>query len=129
MIIKILFTFLVLAINYILFRKFNNQTVKHNWVLSAFIFGLLVIGLNFIVKALPNQLPLFLIIFSFSTVILNTMKKSSSVIERSNLANTKQLQKIKDFVFNKVFYFLITIFQMLLIWSPALFQHMTNTRH
>jgi hypothetical protein len=128
MIIKILFTILVLAINYILYRKFNRQEIKLHFIVIALGYGVTVATVNFIVNVLPKQLIFFLLMFSASIIIMNVMMRSSKVMQRSNLPDIEQIQKVKDFLLNKIFICLITIFQVLLIWSPVMFNNMIHKK-
>ncbi|MCW4467986.1 hypothetical protein OGH69_03330 [Flavobacterium sp. MFBS3-15] len=122
MLIKILFSLFVILINSLIYIKINRLFIKPVWVVTIILYGVLISLLNYFLELLPNRLIYFLIVFSAALIILNIMAVRQGVMRRSNLAVAEKIQAVKYFIVKKLFVAMVTIFQLLLIWSPTLFE-------
>ena len=124
MLIKILFSLFVILINSLIYIKINRLIIKPVWVVTLILYGVLISLLNYFLELLPNRLIFFLIVFSAALIILNIMAVRQGVMRKSNLAVAEKIQALKYFIVKKLFVVMVSIFQLLLIWSPTLFEKM-----
>lgn len=118
-------------LNYVLYLKYNNETIKPIYVYSLIIIFFSLLLYNHFLNGLSNQLFLFTLMFSVSFVILQFMKKFVTVFENNKeLEKRNQLKEtilsIRDFIINKIFIIGLFLYQLLLIWFPGIFEKISE---
>lgn len=126
MIVKILYSLFVLVLNFLIYQGISKGNIKKKQIIVLISFGLLIAFLNYKLSSLPNELMLFLLIFSISVIVLNFFKKNSTVFQRSNLLDNNKVEKFKFVMVTIILPIMITIYQFLIIWSDKLFYKMMN---
>lgn len=131
-IIKLLYTLFFGAIFYILFMKYNRMfSVKFLHIFGLLIGIIILFYLNTTDNStLSNKLLFTLLVFSLSIVILNVMKNFINMENNRLLKNNDNLRSdyknIKNVVFEKIIPVMIFLYQLLLIWFPAIFEKMSQ---
>lgn len=120
MILKIGYSLFFLLLNFVLYLKLNNKNISKNY-LGLIPFGLVLVASNFYFEVLPAQLFYFLIIFSCSIFIMKYLSRSVNILKNSELTNEEKVIAFKELLFNKIFPVMITIFQIVTIWSGKTF--------
>lgn len=126
MLIKFFYTIFVLFLNYIIYKKINEGKLNKNHLIGLIVYGLSVIICNYIFDMLSNKLILFLLLFSFAIIILNFLKSFINVYQKSDLVDEEKVAKFKFIMLNVIMPIMITIYQILIIWSEGLFDKMIN---
>lgn len=132
---KILHSVFFIFLTYILFLKFNNkQLLKKIHIKILFISFIFLYLLNMFSRYIANELFLFLIIFSLSIFVLQFIKKFIIVFDNNKVINQKErlnenILIIREFIFNKLIIILICIYQLLLIWFPAIYENIKYYEH
>lgn len=126
MLIKFFYTIFVLCLNYIIYKKINEGKLNKNHLIGLIVYGLSVVIFNYIFDILSNKLILFLLLFSFAIIILNFLKSFINVYEKSDLVDEEKVAKFKFIMLNVIMPIMITIYQILIIWSEGLFNKMIN---
>jgi len=126
MLIKFFYTIFVLCLNYIIYKKINEGKLNKNHLIGLIVYGLSVVIFNYIFDMLSNKLILFLLLFSFAIIILNFLKSFINVYEKSDLVDEEKVAKFKFIMLNVIMPIMITIYQILIIWSEGLFNKMIN---
>ena len=124
--IKILYSILVLFMNLLIYKGIQDRKINKKQLLILIAYGIIVVSLNYKFGSISSKLILFLVLFSFSIIILNFFKKHINVYEKSNLLNNDKVEKIKFLMINIIIPVMITIYQFLIIWSDNLFYKMTK---
>ena len=102
-----------------------NFLLNKNWKFLKYSFYLtcLFIFLNLIIESLPYKLIPIILFYSLSILILNFMSNQINVIKNnstvSELAKIKLL-KIKFYAISYIFPIMITIFQIILLFSTEM---------
>lgn len=130
---QILHSLFFIFVSYVLYLKYNNGVVKPSYIYSIVFCGLLLFVFNYFFKGLSNRLFLFLLMFSLSFIILQFMKKFVNVFEiNKELAKRKQLKinvlATQNFILTKVLIFMLCFYQLLLIWTPRIFEKMMENQ-
>lgn len=125
---KIFYSLIFVIFNYLLLNKIyldKNLDFKKNTLIIFFVcvsfFLIKYLSIDFFI--IPKQNFIFIYIFSFIPLILkmvNTIDKS--FIQKVNVVFSKDFNSNK-FIENqmKVFVLFLTIFQIILIWNPQIF--------
>ncbi|OUD23966.1 hypothetical protein [Flavobacterium psychrophilum] len=124
MIIKILYTVFVLFLNYLIYKKINEGKISGNHLILLAIYLALIIILNYIFGSVSNKLIFFLLLFSFSTIVLNFFKSFINVYQKSDLLDSKKVEKAKFIMLNVMMPIMITVYQVIIIWVDKLFDKM-----
>lgn len=132
-IIKLLHTLFFGAIFYIVFMKYNWKfSIKFPIIFLLIINLIILLYLDANYSVIPNKLLFLLLLFSFSIIVLNVIKgfisMEDSRVLRSNDNLRRDYKNIKLIIFEKVIPIMIFLYQLLLIWSPAIFEKMSQ-RH
>ena len=128
---QIVHSLFFIFLTYIFYLKYNKGIVKSLYIYVALFAGILLLMYNLFFNGLPIELFFTLLVFSLSTIIINFMRRFSTVIEdNKELAKQEHLREnilaVKDFIFTKFFVFGMCIYQMLLIWVPKIFEQMSE---
>ena len=126
MLIKFFYTIFVLCLNYIIYKKINEGKLNKNHLIGLIVYGLSVVIFNYIFDMLSNKLILLLLLFSFAIIILNFLKSFINVYQKSDLVDEEKVAKFKFIMLNVIMPIMITIYQILIIWSEGLFDKMIN---
>lgn len=126
MLIKFFYTIFVLCLNYIIYKKINDGKLNKKHLLALITYGLSVVIFNYVFGILSNKLILFLLLFSFSIILFSFLKSFINVYEKSNLIDEKKVAKVKFIMLNVIMPIMITVYQILIIWSEGLFDKMIN---
>jgi hypothetical protein len=124
MLLKILYTIFVLGLNYLIYKKINVGKLSRNHLIALIVYGLSIIIFNYTFGILSGKLILFLLLFSFSIIILNFLKSIINVYGNSNLVVEEKVMKFKFIMLNIIMPIMITVYQILIIWSNGLFAKM-----
>lgn len=120
MILKILYSIFVLSLNFLIYIGINKRNFSFKQVVILIFYGIFICILNYNLDVLPNKLILFLILFSASIIILDYFKKNVNVYQKSNLLDKEKVEKMKFILVNIVMPVMITIYELLMIWSDKL---------
>ncbi len=120
MILKIGYSLFFLLLNFVIYLKLNNKNISKNY-LGLALLGFALIASNFYFEILPNKLFYFLSIFSCGIFIMKYFSKSVNVLKNSELTNDEKVMAFKEMIFNKIFPVMISIFQIVTIWSGETF--------
>lgn len=120
MILKILYSIFVLFLNFLIYIGINNRNFSFKQVIILIFYGISICILNYNLDILPNKLILLLILFSTSIIILDYFKKNVDVYQKSNLLDKEKVEKMKFILANIVMPVMITIYELLMIWSDKL---------
>ena len=126
MVIKFFYTIFVLCFNYIIYKKIIEGKLNKNHLIGLIVYGLSVVIFNYIFDMLSNKLILFLLLFSYAIIILNFLKSFINVYQKSDLVDEEKVAKFKFIMLNVIMPIMITIYQILIIWSEGLFDKMIN---
>lgn len=126
MLIKFFYTIFVLCLNYIIYKKINDGKLNKKHLLALITYGLSVVIFNYVFGILSNKLILFLLLFSFSIILFSFLKSFINVYEKSNLIDEKKVAKVKFIMLIVIMPIMITVYQILIIWSEGLFDKMIN---
>lgn len=126
MLIKFFYTIFVLCLNYIIYKKVNEGKLNKNHLIGLIVYGLSMFIFNYAFNTLPNKLIIFLLLFSFSIIVLNILKGLINVYEKSELIDEAKIIKFKFIMLNVMLPIMITIYQILIIWSDGLLNKMIN---
>jgi hypothetical protein len=124
MTIKILYTVFVLLLNYLIYKKISKGESSKSHIILLAIYFAIIVALNYIFNSVSHKLILFLLLFSFSIILLNFFKSFVNVYERSDLLDNGKVKKIKSIIFNIIMPIMITVYQIILIWLDKLFEEM-----
>ncbi len=124
MIIKVLYTVFVLLLNYLIYKKIDGGKISKNYLILLVIYGVIIIGLNYMLNSLSNKLIIFLLFFSLSIIVLNFFKSFINVYQKSNLLDNEKVEKVKFIMLNVMMPIMITVYQILIIWVDKLFDKM-----
>jgi hypothetical protein len=124
MIIKVLYTVFVLFLNYLIYKKIDGGKISKNHLILLVIYGVIIIGLNYMLNSLSNKLVIFLLFFSFSIIVLNFFKSFINVYQKSDLLDNEKVEKVKFIMLNVMMPIMITVYQILIIWVDKLFDKM-----
>lgn len=130
--IKLLHSILFIVFTYILYLKYNYKIeIKYKYIVVLLIFSIVLFLINSIYDGLSIKLLLLLFLFSFAQVIIHSMKSMINIQNSSNILNenlelNKNYLDFNDFIFDKIFIILILVYQLLLIWFPAIFNIMIS---
>lgn len=124
MIIKILYTVFVLLLNFLIYKRIDEGKINKSHLILLGVYFVLITVLNYAIEAVSNKLMLFLILFSFSIIVLNFLKSFINVYERSNLIDIEKVSKMKFIMLNVIMPIMITIYQIMIIWLDKLFDKM-----
>ncbi len=113
-------------LNYVLYFKYNNGTIKRIYIFLLIIIFLSLLLYNHFYKGISNQLFLFALMFSLSFVILQLIRKFLTVFEKNkSLEKRKQLKEkfflIQNIILNRILIIGLFFYQLLLIWIPAIY--------
>jgi len=130
---QMLHSLFFIFVSYILYLKYNHRIVKPIYIYSIIISGLILLVYNYFFNGLSNELFFILSIFSLSIVVIQFMRNFINVFARNKeLEKRQQLKEnilsAQNFMFRRLFIGIICIYQMLLIWVPAIFQKMTENQ-
>lgn len=128
---QIVHSLFFIFLTYILYLKYNTGIVKSLYIYIAIFAGISLLMYNLFFNGLPIELFFILLVFSLSTIIINFMRRFSTVLEdNKELAKQKHLREnilaVKDFIFTKFFVLGIGFYQLLLIWVPKIFEQMSE---
>jgi len=128
MIIKILHSILFIMFTYMLYLKYNTKLeIKYKYLILFLIYTIMLFIINTIYTNLSNKLLLVLLLFSFSQILIHFLKNMINIQNlNGNLVFKENYFEIKHLIFDKIFIILILIYQLLLIWVPAVFSNMIN---
>lgn len=124
MIIKILYTVFVLLLNFLIYKRIDEGKINKSHLILLGVYFVLITVLNYAIEAVSNKLMLFLILFSFSIIVLNFLKSFINVYERSNLIDIEKVSKMKFIMLSVIMPIMITIYQIMIIWLDKLFDKM-----
>lgn len=124
MIIKVLYTVFVLLLNYLIYKKIDGGKISKNYLILLVIYGVIIIGLNYMLNSLSNKLIIFLLFFFLSIIVLNFFKSFINVYQKSNLLDNEKVEKVKFIILNVMMPIMITVYQILIIWVDKLFDKM-----
>lgn len=124
MIIKVLYTVFVLLLNYLIYKKINEGKINGSHLTLLVIYLVLITILNYIFGSVSNKLILFLLLFSFSIIVLNFFKSFINVYQKSDLLDNVKVEKVKFIMLNVMMPIMITVYQILIIWVDKLFDKM-----
>ena len=124
MIIKVLYTVFVLLLNYLIYKKISEGKISGNYLLLLVIYLALIIILNYIFGSVSNKLIFFLLLFSFSIIMLNFFKSFINVYKKSDLLDNEKVEKAKFIMINIMMPIMITVYQIIIIWVDKLFDKM-----
>ena len=122
--IKVLYTVFVLLLNYLIYKKIDGGQISKNYLILLVIYGVIIIGLNYMLNSLSNKLIIFLLFFSLSIIVLNFFKSFINVYQKSNLLDNEKVEKVKFIMLNVMMPIMITVYQILIIWVDKLFDKM-----
>ncbi|GEM_PF-1367521 len=120
MILKILYSIFVLSLNFLIYMGINKRNFSFKQVVILIFYGIFICILNYSLDILPSKLILLLILFSASIIILDYFKKNVNVYQKSNLLDKEKVEKMKFILVNIVMPAMITIYELLMIWSDKL---------
>jgi len=98
----------------------NKRNFSFKQVVILIFYGIFICILNYSLDILPSKLILLLILFSASIIILDYFKKNVNVYQKSNLLDKEKVEKMKFILVNIVMPAMITIYELLMIWSDKL---------
>ncbi len=124
MIIKVLYTVFVLLLNYLIYKKINEGKINGSQLTLLVIYLVLITILNYTFGSVSNKLILFLLLFSFSIIVLNFFKSFINVYQKSDLLDNVKVEKVKFIMLNVMMPIMITVYQILIIWVDKLFDKM-----
>ncbi|OXA83530.1 hypothetical protein SAMN06265346_103280 [Flavobacterium hercynium] len=124
MTIKILYSAFILFLNFSIYKGIQKRSINTKQLFALAIFAMTILILNFKFEALSNKLILFLVPFSFSIFVLDFFKNTIDVYEKSDLLVKQKIERFKFLMINIMLPILITIYQLLMIWSEKLFSQM-----
>jgi len=131
LVIKFLHTLFFGIITYFIVKKYNSgSSIKTLYIVLLSIYFIILFSLNSIFTVIPNKLLFILVIFSFSIFLLNIIKEfvgmERNTVLRNNSNLTENYKNIKSIIFEKIIPILIYLYQLILIWVPAVFEKMSQ---
>ncbi|MPS74889.1 MAG: hypothetical protein E2590_17290 [Chryseobacterium sp.] len=130
-ILKLLHTLFFIITDYFIYTKYNGKTkIKSVYYIVLCLFLILLFILNSVFEGISNKLLVVLLFFSLAIIILNFIKGFINMENNDILRNNEKLEKnyrgIKSVIFEKFIPIIILIYQLLLIWMPAIFEKMSQ---
>jgi len=130
-ILKLLHTLFFIITDYFIYTKYNEKTkIKSVYYIVLCLFLILLFILNSVFEGISNKLLVVLLFFSLAIIILNFIKGFINMENNDILRNNEKLEKnyrgIKSVIFEKFIPIIILIYQLLLIWMPAIFEKMSQ---
>ncbi len=129
---QILHSLFFALLNYVLYLKYNNGTIKRIYIFLLIIIFLSLLLYNHFYKDISNQLFLFALMFSVSLVILQFMRKFLTVFEKNKALEKRKQSKekillIQNIILNRILIIGLLFYQLLLIWIPAIYEKMNES--